>query len=165
MDSISASIAARCRRRYFVRITSVAFVFLIAIGSSTNGADPPGLKVEKARRLIEFGWDEPDTNFLRQQLLLRGGHVATNAVLPAIRGTWTYQPTDYGGCQIFLRDHDLDEVDRLFLAAFGEPQKKRDAQPGLKSLRIYNRSRVGVTLLIVRKDNGVWIGCPGSQLQ
>lgn len=105
------------------------------------------------------------TGFLRQQLLTRNAQVATNASLPLIRGTWTYEPNDDGGFHIFLRDHRLEEVDTLLTAALGEPQRKRDAQPGLKPIRIYHKRRVGVSLFIVGKTNGVWIGCTASQSQ
>jgi len=62
------------------------------------------------------------TGFLHQQLLIRGGQITTNAVLPPIRGTWTYKPTEDGGCHIFLRDHTVEEVDALLIR--GYPQKQ-----------------------------------------
>ena len=105
------------------------------------------------------------TKFLRQQLLTRGGRIATNAVLPLIRGTWTYKPNDDGGCHVFLRDHTVEEVDALLIAALGEPQKRRDGRPGLEPVRIYNARRVGVSLLVVGKANGVFFGFPDSQSQ
>ena len=104
------------------------------------------------------------TGFLRQELLLRGGQIRIDAALPVVRGTWTYEPTDYGGCHIFLRNHKLEQVDALLAAAFGEPQK-RDERPGKEPVRIYNKSKVGVSLLIVGKNNGVWIGCPTPRVQ
>ena len=62
--------------------------------------------------------------------------------------------TDYSGCHIFLRDHTVEDVDALLTAALGEPPKRRDGQPGLEPMRIYNKQRVGVSLLIVGKDKG-----------
>ena len=50
--------------------------------------------------------------------------------------------------------HTVEDVDALLTAALGEPQKRRDGQPGLEPIRIYNKRRVGVSLLIVGKDKG-----------
>ena len=66
MNLISASTAARYSNRNLVQITSLAF--LVLSGFPARGQAPPLSKVEKPRRLIEFGWDEPDTNFLRNHL-------------------------------------------------------------------------------------------------
>jgi hypothetical protein len=98
------------------------------------------------------------TEFLRQELVTRGAAVPVDAVLPSIRGTWTYGPTKFGDFHIFLRSKKLEEIDPLFTAALGQPQRTRDGQPGSKPLRIYSRRAVGVSLLIVGKENGVWIG-------
>jgi hypothetical protein len=103
------------------------------------------------------------TGFLRQQLIARGAGVPTELPLPAIRGTWTYGPTEFGDFQILLYEHKIEEIDELLTAALGEPQRKRDAHSGLEALRIYHKKRVGVSLFIVGKEKGVWIGIPNSQ--
>src|SRR4051794_30690306 len=47
-------------------ILACACALLISLASNSRAADRPAVPRATTKKLIEFGWDEPDTGFMRQ---------------------------------------------------------------------------------------------------